>query len=492
MESRARAIQQLHALTPQDGRYADKLQPLANIWSEYSLIKHRVEAELKWFEYLMDLLDPNTLSAEDRAHLKMMIDNFSDDDALSVKSFEKVTRHDVKAVEYFIQEKFKQYNTLDENSALVHFGITSEDVNSVAYASMMQKTLNLFIPELISLQHLLVDGAHAWADIPLLARTHGQPATPTTVGKEFANFANRLSSWIEELRSASTYAKWNGATGNYNALSFAYPEHDWPTLCEKFIENLGLKFNAYTTQIEPHDYIAKIAKILSSIATVLTGFDRDMWHYISLGYFSLKKIDNEVGSSTMPHKINPIDFENSEGNFLLAPLILNGIADKLLTARLQRDLTDSTVLRNLGLGMSFVLLGLISLSLGLSKISPNIAELESELKKHWELVAEPTQTEMRKHRIKNSYELLKAFSRGEKLNQEQVHQFFDGSTILDDVKLKLKTLRPETYLGAASKLAKAVKKASPSLTRGSSAFFTQTNVQPTQRPSQAPAKQNKP
>jgi len=430
----------LSALSPLDGRYVEKTEFLQEYCSEYALMKYRVYVEISWLTYL---------KPETKKHLSF---SFTEKDALEVKALEKKLNHDVKAVEVFIQQKIKD-KALRE---WVHWGCTSDDINNLAYALMIKDVRVKLINQLDEILTVLQKSAHHYADVAMLARTHGQIATPTTVGKEFANFYTRLENQKVQLEALSIYGKINGAVGNFNAHVFVSPDKNWPKLAEEFVESLGLEYQAYTTQIEPHDYLAEIFHQIIRINNILIDLTRDMWGYISLDYFQQKAVKEEVGSSTMPHKINPIDFENAEGNLYLSNSILSCLADKLPLSRFQRDLVDSTLLRNIGVGIGYAVVAYASLLKGLNKIEINLEEINQELEGAWEVLAEPIQMFLRAEGIENAYDKLKALTRGKKMTKELLHKFIDGLDLSTDKKNKLKKLTPQAYVGLAAKLAKGI------------------------------------
>lgn len=450
----------LTAISPLDGRYVEKMEPLRTIFSEYGLIRFRVLIEIRWLEMLAEygnIPECPTLSCHAQDVLKGIINQFSEQDASRIKHIESSINHDVKAVEYFIKERIANNTELANISEFIHFGCTSEDINNLAYALMLHTArTQAILPALDDLLTCLKHTAHEQADQPMLAHTHGQPATPTTVGKEFANVIHRLQRQYEQLVSTPILGKLNGASGNYNALVMTCPDTDWQLLSKNFIAKLGLSWNPYTTQIEPHDYIAEFFHILTRINTILIDFNRDMWGYISLNYFRLKPLKNEVGSSVMPHKINPIDFENAEGNLGIANALLEHMATKLPISRWQRDLSDSTVLRNMGVAIAHSVLAYQSTYKGFNKTTPNTNVLETALDSHWEVLAEPIQTVMRRFGIDQPYEKLKSFTRGQKVTKQILHDFIAELALPNDVKQKLLALTPINYLGYASDLAKRI------------------------------------
>lgn len=451
----------LTAISPLDGRYAEKLRPLQEQVSEFGLIRYRVLVEVEWLLHLyrepgineLDSLDPESLT-----HWEHLRDDFDQRAATRIKSLEATTNHDVKAVEYYLRENCAGYPALEAAGEFIHFACTSEDINNLAYGLMLTRCRNdLLLPELGSVLDKLIDQAEEYADLAMLSRTHGQPATPTTLGKEFANVAWRLAQQIEGLQKIALLGKFNGAVGNFNAHLVAYPELDWTSIARRFVEGLGLTWNPYTTQIEPHDYVAEIAHNLIRINTLLLDLCRDLWSYISIGYFKQKLKSGEVGSSTMPHKVNPIDFENAEGNFGLANALLEHLAIKLPQSRWQRDLTDSTVMRNLGSALGYSLLSLASLQKGLAKLEINEPVLAKDLDENWEVLGEAIQTVMRRYAIPEPYEKLKSLTRGQRVNQARLHEFIQALDIPAPDKNRLKALTPDSYIGNASAMAKEVR-----------------------------------
>ncbi len=453
------SIDTLTALSPLDGRYAGKLDALRPIFSEYGLIRRRVTVEIAWLEALCDAPDipeARTLTADERSLLKRLADDFSAEDARRVKAIEAVTNHDVKAVEYFLKERLAG-TSLEPLSEFVHFACTSEDINNLAHALMLRDGLRVLRAAQDKLADALADIAVETRDAAMLARTHGQPASPTTLGKELAVFVHRLRRQAAQLDAVSLPAKLNGAVGNYNAHLSAYPNVDWESLARSVIEGrFGLRQNALTTQIEPHDGIAELFDALVRWNTVLIDLNRDLWSYISLGYLGQKTVKGEVGSSTMPHKVNPIDFENSEGNLGLANAMLEHMARKLPVSRLQRDLTDSTVLRNMGVGFGYSLAAYQAALKGLGKICLNPARLAEDLNHAWEVLAEPIQTVMRKLGKPNPYEQLKELTRGKAITAEIMRRFIESLDIPVEDKRRLLALTPATYTGIASKLVRTI------------------------------------
>jgi adenylosuccinate lyase len=451
----------LTALSPLDGRYAARTAPLREIFSEYGLIRHRVLVELRWLEALAAepaIGEIAPFSPETLAALEAIADGFSEADARRVKEIEAVTNHDVKAVEYFLKEKTGALPEVARAAEFIHFGCTSEDINNLAYALMLKRTrAEVLLPRMDRVIEALAALARRYADTPMLARTHGQPASPTTLGKELAVFAWRLKRQREQFARVEILGKMNGAVGNFNAHYVAYPEVDWPSLARRFVEErLGLVWNPYTTQIEPHDYIAELCDALARFDTVLIDFCRDVWGYISLGYFRQQVVAGEVGSSTMPHKVNPIDFENAEGNLGLANALARHLAEKLPVSRFQRDLTDSTVLRNLGAVFGYALLACDSVLRGLGKLEADPECLAADLEANWEVLAEAVQTVMRRYGVPDAYEKLKNLTRGQHITREQLADFVHDLPIPDEAKARLLALRPATYTGNAAAQAAAL------------------------------------
>jgi len=451
-------VSPISALSPLDGRYASKVASLRPIFSEYGLIKARVTVEVRWLQMLaenVDIKEVPAFSQQAMEFLDNIIINFSEDNAQRVKDIESTTNHDVKAVEYFLKEQVADHAELSSISEFFHFACTSEDINNLSYALMLKEARDdVMLPMLNKMQDSIRAGAHNLAEQPLLARTHGQPASPTTMGKEWANVAYRMQRQIKQLEQTEMLGKINGAVGNYNAHLAAYPELNWENIAKNFIESLGLTWNPYTIQIEPHDYIAEFNDIIARFNTILIDFCRDIWAYISVGYFKQKVIAGEVGSSTMPHKVNPIDFENAEGNLGLANAMLHHLATKLPISRWQRDLTDSTVLRNLGVGLGYTLLALESALKGINKLEPNPARMDADLDATWEVLGEAVQTVMRRYGLENPYEQLKELTRGQGITQQSLRTFIEGLDIPDDAKQSLLVMTPASYTGNASAQAK--------------------------------------
>ena len=449
----------LNAISPIDGRYSAKTDKLRPIFSEYGLIKHRVTIEILWLIALSKNSKISEVPSFSQSTLKTLhniILSFSDKDAQAIKDIEKTTNHDVKAVEYWLKKTLENDKDVHAVLEFIHFGCTSEDINNLSYALMLKDGVTkVILPEIIKLQKKLNDYAIKYADITMIARTHGQTASPTTLGKEFANVSQRMVRQIATLKNQSYLGKMNGAVGNFNAHLSAYPQIDWNKFSKSFVESLDLECNEYTTQIEPHDFIAEIFHNLSRIHNILIDFNRDIWSYISLGYFSQKTVKNEVGSSTMPHKVNPIDFENSEGNLGLSNALLDHLASKLPISRWQRDLTDSTVLRNIGLAMAYGFIAYESCLKGLNKIVVNKNKIYQDVDNAWEVLAEPIQTVMRKNGIENPYEKLKELTRGNQhITKEALHEFITKLNLNAQDKTYLLNLSPHNYIGIASILAK--------------------------------------
>jgi adenylosuccinate lyase len=444
----------LTALSPIDGRYGEKTRELRTIFSEYGLLKYRVQVEICWLQKLAsqaDILEIPALSQSAIDHLNQIIEQFSEQDANRIKEIEKTTNHDVKAVEYYLKEKVSTNEELHTINEFIHFACTSEDINNLSYALMLKTAKeSILIPYWNKLIDNISAQAKAYRDLPLLSRTHGQPATPTTIGKEFANVAYRLKRQLKQLQAVEILGKINGATGNYNAHIVAYPQVNWHKFSEDFVYSLGLKWNPYTTQIEPHDYIAEFFDCVARFNTIIIDFDRDIWGYIALNHFKQKTIAGEIGSSTMPHKVNPIDFENSEGNLGLANAIIKHLGSKLPISRWQRDLTDSTVLRNLGVGIGYAIIAYQSTLKGLNKLEVNEAYLLEELNCNWEVLAEPIQTVMRRYGIEKPYEKLKELTRGKRVDVQDIKQFIDSLALPEAEKMRLKQLTPANYIGYAT------------------------------------------
>ncbi len=443
----------LTAISPIDGRYGHVTADLRPIFSEYGLIRHRVTVEVRWLQYLAALegiVEVPALSAHAHNLLDKIVDHFNAEDAQRVKNIERTTNHDVKAVEYFLKEKITGNAELEAVSEFIHFACTSEDINNLSHALMLREArTGIVLPKMDEIIDAVTALAHTYASVPMLSRTHGQPASPTTLGKEMANVAYRLRRQREQLKEVPFLGKINGAVGNYNAHLAAYPELDWEAIAAGFVTSLGLSWNPYTIQIEPHDYIAEFFDCLARFNTILIDFDRDVWSYISLGYFKQKTVEGEVGSSTMPHKVNPIDFENSEGNLGIANALFGHLAAKLPISRWQRDLTDSTVLRNLGSGIAYSLIAYASTLRGIAKLEVNEATLASDLDHNWEVLGEAIQTVMRRYGIEQPYEKLKALTRGKRVDAAGMAEFIDTLELPDEVKTRLKAMTPGSYIGNA-------------------------------------------
>ncbi|OOS00337.1 adenylosuccinate lyase [Haemophilus paracuniculus] len=446
----------LTALSPIDGRYQDKATALRPIFSEFGLLKFRVTVEVRWLQKLAShpqIGEVPQLSAEATAYLDQIVANFSLADAERIKTIERTTNHDVKAVEYFLKEKCESVAELAKISEFIHFACTSEDINNLSHALMLKTAREeVLLPQWQTLIDAIAALAKAYQNVPLLSRTHGQPASPTTLGKEMANVAYRLKRQSQQLQQLEILGKINGAVGNYNAHLSAYPEIDWHSFSQEFVTSLGVNWNPFTTQIEPHDYIAEFFDCVARFNTIVIDFDRDLWGYIALNHFKQRTVAGEIGSSTMPHKVNPIDFENSEGNLGLANAIIGHLGAKLPISRWQRDLTDSTVLRNLGVGLGYALIAYASTLKGISKLEVNEAHLREELDQNWEVLAEPIQTVMRRYGIEKPYEKLKELTRGKRVDGEGMKAFIDTLEIPAHEKDRLKQLTPASYIGYAVEL----------------------------------------
>ncbi|WP_426816558.1 adenylosuccinate lyase [Winslowiella sp. 2C04] len=446
-------LSSLTAVSPVDGRYGDKVSPLRAIFSEYGLLKFRVEVEVRWLQKLAataEIKEVPAFDADANAYLDAIVANFNEEDAARIKTIERTTNHDVKAVEYFLKEKVEPVAALHAVSEFIHFACTSEDINNLSHALMLETARrNVVMPYWQQIIGAVKDLAQQYRDIPLLSRTHGQPATPSTLGKEMANVAYRMERQLRQLERIEVLGKINGAVGNYNAHIAAYPEVDWHQLSEAFVTSLGITWNPYTTQIEPHDYIAEMFDCMARFNTILIDFDRDIWGYIALNHFKQKTIAGEIGSSTMPHKVNPIDFENSEGNLGLANAVMQHLASKLPVSRWQRDLTDSTVLRNLGVGVGYALIAYQATLKGISKLEVNRDRLLDELDHNWEVLAEPIQTVMRRYGIEKPYEKLKELTRGKRVDAAGMQTFIDSLALPEEEKTRLKQMTPANYIGRA-------------------------------------------
>ncbi|OOE36937.1 adenylosuccinate lyase [Salinivibrio kushneri] len=446
----------LTAVSPVDGRYGTKTIALRSIFSEFGLLKYRTIVEIRWLQKLAatdSIAEVPVFSDDANAQLDCIAAEFDEQDAARIKEIERTTNHDVKAVEYFLKEKIADNAELNAVSEFIHFACTSEDINNLSHALMLKEARDtVILPEMQRLADAVKDLSQQFRDVPMLSRTHGQPASPSTMGKEMANVAYRMARQIKQVKSSEILGKINGAVGNYNAHLSAYPEINWHAYSEAFVTSLGIDWNPYTTQIEPHDYIAELFDAVSRFNTILIDFDRDIWGYIALGHFKQKTIAGEIGSSTMPHKVNPIDFENSEGNLGLANAIFSHLGQKLPISRWQRDLTDSTVLRNLGVGVGYTMIAYASTLKGISKLEVNQAALEAELDQNWEVLAEPIQTVMRRYGIEKPYEKLKELTRGKRVDGEGMRTFVDSLDLPEHEKARLKQMTPANYIGDAVKL----------------------------------------
>ena len=455
-------ISALTAISPIDGRYSVQTDSLRDVFSEYGLIHNRVRIEILWLIALSkdkDIKEVPKFSTKLITKLNHLIKNFSQKDAQAIKKIEKVTNHDVKAIEYWLKDLLKNDKEIIKVNEFIHFACTSEDINNLAYALMIKEGLQaVLLPSIEFILKQVTTYSTKFSEISMLAKTHGQTASPTTMGKEFANFGYRIKRQIIQLKKQEVLGKINGAVGNFNAHISAYPKKNWQKFSKEFITSIGLAYNPYTTQIEPHDFMAEIFDTISRVNTILIDFNRDIWAYISIGYFKQKTIKNEVGSSTMPHKVNPIDFENSEGNLGMSNALLKHFSEKLPISRLQRDLTDSTVLRNIGLAFGFSLIAYKSCLKGLTKLEINKVRISQDLDEAWEVLAEPIQTVMRKNKIKNPYEKLKSLTRGnQNINKESLHSFIKILNLSKEDKDYLLNLTPQNYIGVAVSLAKKFK-----------------------------------
>jgi adenylosuccinate lyase len=453
-------LSSLTAVSPIDGRYSGKTDVLRTVFSEFGLIRYRVMVEVRWLQQLAahaEVIEVPAFSDDANALLDELVSNFTLEHAERVKEIERKTNHDVKAVEYLIKEVIAGNTELQAVSEFVHFACTSEDINNLSHALMLKEGRDqIVLPALVDIQSQLANMGKEFADVAMLARTHGQTASPTTVGKEMANVAYRLQRQIDLIKSVPLLGKINGAVGNYNAHLSAYPNIDWAGFAEQFIKGLGLEFNPYPPQIEPHDYMAELFDGLARTNTILIDYARDIWGYISLGYFKQKTVAGEVGSSTMPHKVNPIDFENAEGNMGIANALYGHLAAKLPISRWQRDLTDSTVLRNMGVGLGYSMIAFASLRKGISKLQLNRERLDEDLNSSWEVLAEPIQTVMRRYAIEEPYEKLKALTRGNVMDQATIQAFIDTLEIPEQAKAELKAMTPASYIGNAVQQAKDI------------------------------------
>ena len=450
----------LTAVSPIDGRYAGKSADLRPIFSEFGLIRHRILVEVRWLQALAahpGIGEVPALSGHACNILDGIVDNFSIEDAQRIKNIERTTNHDVKAVEYFLKEKITGNHELEAISEFIHFACTSEDINNLSHALMLREGRGqVLLPQMDELIQSIRQLAHEHAGKPMLCRTHGQPASPSSLGKEMANVVHRLQRQRDQVAGVPILGKINGAVGNYNAHLSAYPDLDWPAFAREFVTSLGLEWNPYTTQIEPHDYMAELFDAVSRFNTVGIDFCRDVWGYVSLGYFKQRTVAGEVGSSTMPHKVNPIDFENGEGNLGLANALFDHLARKLPVSRWQRDLTDSTVLRNMGVGIAYSSIAMQSIIRGISKLEANEERMTADLDANWEVLAEPIQTVMRRYGIEKPYEKLKELTRGQRITQAQLSEFVDGLAIPEEAKQYLRDLTPASYLGNAVQQARDI------------------------------------
>lgn len=449
----------LNAISPIDGRYYRKTRKLSPFFSEYALIYYRMVVEIRWLQSLAQnpaISELPAFDSDENAFLQSIISQFDEAQAEKVKLFESQTNHDVKAVEYYLVEKLQEHKSLQNAVAFLHFACTSEDINNLAYALMLKEGLaQVIAPTLAEIMGGITMLGKQHADLAMLARTHGQPATPTTLGKEFINFVARLKRPQQQLSEVLIPGKCNGAVGNYNAHLCAYPEVDWRKHCQGFVTSLGLSFSAYTTQIEPHDGIAEVCHIMMRINNILLDYTRDIWTYISLEYFTQRTVAEEVGSSTMPHKVNPIDFENAEGNLGVANALFAHFADKLTQSRMQRDLSDSTVLRNVGSAFAYTLIAYQSIAKGNDKLKINQAALKVDLDEKWEVIAEAIQTVMRRYKVPNAYEKVKNMTRGRRVQQKDIQALIESLDIPDEAKQRLRDLTPHSYTGLAASLVKA-------------------------------------
>ncbi len=452
----------LTALSPLDGRYASKCDALRPFLSEFGLIHARVTVEVRWLQALSnrpEIVEVAPFSAETNAALDAIVSNFSEEDANRIKEIERTTNHDVKAVEYFLKEKIAGIAELQNAGEFIHFACTSEDINNLSHALMLKNGREVLVSSMKQILNAISALATTHAEQPMLSRTHGQTASPTTLGKEMANVAYRLARQIKQFENVELLGKINGAVGNYNAHLSAYPNVDWPAHSQAFVESLGLTFNPYTTQIEPHDYMAELFDALRRFNTILIDFNRDVWGYISLGYFKQKLKEGEVGSSTMPHKVNPIDFENSEGNLGIANAVLAHLGEKLPISRWQRDLTDSTVLRNMGVGFAQSLIAFDACLKGIGKLELNANRLNEDLDQAQEVLAEPIQTVMRRYNVEKPYEKLKALTRGQAMTRDMMVDFVNGNELAQvpsEERARLAELTPTTYTGNAAEQAKQI------------------------------------
>jgi adenylosuccinate lyase len=452
-------LSSLTAVSPIDGRYGNKTSSYRSIFSEYGLIRYRVEVEIRWLQCLANhpqIDEVPRLSEAANQKLELILEHFNESHATEIKNIEATTNHDVKAVEYFLKKQFEADTELNAIKEFIHFACTSEDINNLSHALMLSAGRKTLLDQLQQTINIMTGLAKAYAAIPMLSRTHGQTASPTTVGKEIANVVARLHRQLDTICSVELLGKINGAVGNYNAHLSAYPNIDWQTNARTFVESLGLSWNPYTTQIEPHDYIAELFDAITRFNTIMIDFNRDIWGYISVGYFKQKTIAGEVGSSTMPHKVNPIDFENSEGNLGLANAIFQHLSSKLPISRWQRDLTDSTVLRNMGVGFGYCAIAYSSVIKGMSKLEINEEKLAADLDNSWEVLAEPIQTIMRRYGVDEPYEKLKALTRGQKITPEILSNFVEALSIPETAKADIRVMTPSNYIGNAITQANAI------------------------------------
>lgn len=449
----------LTAISPVDGRYGTKVTDLRSIFSEFGLLKYRVTVEVRWLQALAQadaIKEVPAFSDDANQLLNSIVDYFAESDAEKIKEIERTTNHDVKAVEYFLKEKIRHSDELDNVSEFIHFACTSEDINNLSYALMLKEGTEALAKYQQEICQSIRSLADQFVEIPMMSRTHGQPASPSTMGKEMANVVYRLERQLKQIQNQEILGKINGAVGNYNAHLSAYPDFDWQSFAEKFVTSLGLTWNPYTTQIEPHDYMAELFDAIARFNTIVIDFDRDVWGYIALGHFKQKTVAGEIGSSTMPHKVNPIDFENSEGNLGIANALFDHLAMKLPISRWQRDLSDSTVQRVLGVGYAHSVIAYQATLKGISKLEVNEKSLLDELNSNWELLAEPIQTVMRRYAIPNPYEKLKELTRGKRVTREDMQAFIDSLELPEDEKERLKQLTPATYIGNAVSQAKNI------------------------------------
>ncbi|QCI23804.1 adenylosuccinate lyase [Buchnera aphidicola (Macrosiphoniella sanborni)] len=451
----------LTAISPIDGRYANKTILLRNIFSEFSFLRYRLKIEIQWLKKIIsisELLHNKKILSKDVLYLDDIFEKFNEKDAIAIKNIEKKTKHDIKALEYFLKNKISQSKNLMSISELVHFGCTSEDINNLAYALMLKDARDIIIlPLWKRILNILKKMTFKYQNSSLLSLTHGQPATPSTMGKEIANFYYRMKRQYLRMNNIEILGKMNGSTGNYNAHLAAYPNINWYKITGDFVNSLGVTWNPYTTQIEPHDYIAELFSCITLFNTILIDFNRDIWGYISLNYFHQKCVDDEIGSSIMPHKINPIDFENSEGNLGLSNALMNHMINKLPISRWQRDLSDSTVLRNIGVAISYSIIAYHSVLLGISKLEINEKKLLHTLDQNWSILSEPIQTVMRRYGIKNAYEKLKNITRGKEINKNIIHAFISSLNIPEKEKERLKNITPSNYIGYSSQIINKIK-----------------------------------